>query len=297
MEEYQSCQESQHYLDPNPRFNPQAAISREVHIYDEMIELSGESLFERRDGGGKRGRVLVLSAGARRRLRKACARVPRGKVANFFTATYANPKDAEQAKRHLDNFGKRMRYHYKDCFMVWRVEVQGERFERTGDAVAHYHFLVYGGPQIVNKKGANKEVFEFMRKLWNEVTGQDGNEASTRYERLKSMRGVHRYISKYLGKEAEGPSVAGRQWGIIGRAAYKAAVDGGKRIWEVTAERWHEIKKGFQEMLHERTGNERWLWGPWWHQMSVYMSREEFQKRCGVLLPQRGACASTVSRN
>lgn len=250
----------------NPKFNPQAAITREIHVYDGIMELEGESLWERKSPGGKRGSVKGLSGAARRRMRKAAARVPKDKKPNFFTTTYQGEIGFDECKRHLDSWGKRMLYYFPLCFIIWRIELQKR-------GVPHFHMLIYGGPQILNKKGANKEVFEWMRKQWCEVTGQTGValEASTRYEAIKSMRGVHRYLTKYLTKVGEeNEKIPGRQWGIIGRARYGKVVEGGVRICRVTAEKWYEIKKRIIVYLVRQTGSEHFHYPPWWTRIFVY---------------------------
>lgn len=212
----------------------------------------------------------------------AAARVPSRIQPNFFTATYQKEVGYEEAKRHLDNFGKRMLYHYPEMCMIWRTELQQR-------GVVHYHFLMYGGPPIVRKKGGNKETFAWMRKTWNEVTGQVGSaadQASTRYERLRSMKGVHRYISKYLAKKEQGEGeekkIMGRQWGIIGRRKYQKLVSAGRRICRVSAELWYELKKSIVAWLVQETGREQWLWGPWWARLTVYGSWEAYLKQRGV---------------
>lgn len=264
-ESYQDSSECQEIRKGTCRFNPASVFQREISLYDHMMEMDGPSVWERKDPGAKRGVVRGMSAASRRRLRKA-ARLPKKAVPNFFTTTYQKDVTYEEAKRHLDNFGKRMVYHYPDVFMLWRIELQMR-------GVPHYHFLIYRGPQIINRKGANKEVFEWMRRTWCEVTGQlesDALAASTRYERLKSMRGVHRYITKYLAKADGGGEIPGRQWGIIGRKSYKQAVEGGKLKCQVTAESWYEIKKIMIRYLEEVTKSDRWHWTPWWGRLSVF---------------------------
>lgn len=249
------------------RFNPAAVLDpRQIHIYDNMVELDGESLWKRESPGAKRGCVRGMSASARRRLRVAASRIPKKAVPNFFTTTYQHQVPYDECKRHLDIFGKRMRYHYPDVYMIWRMELQKR-------GVPHYHFLIYSGPQIINKKGANQEVFNWMRRQWCEVTGQMETEtlkASTRYERLRNIRGVHRYITKYLAKKDDGGDIPGRQWGIIGRKSYKSVVEKGEVTCQVMAEKWYEVKKRMIQWLVKQTRTEKWHWAPWWSKLSIY---------------------------
>lgn len=249
------------------RFNPASVLEpREIKIYDHMVEMEGASVWERENPGAMRGVVRGMSASSRSRLRRCAARLPKKAVPNFFTATYQREVAYEECRRHLDNFGKRMVYYFPEIVMIWRIELQKR-------GVPHFHFLIYRGPQIINKKGANQEVFDWMRRTWCEVTGQvesDAIKASTRYERLRHMRGVHYYISKYLSKKDESGEIPGRQWGMIGRKAYKAMVEGGKETWRVMAENWYEIKKQMIAYLVKATKTEKWHWAPWWSKLSVY---------------------------
>lgn len=263
----ESYQESSDNVKGTCRFNPASVLEpREINLYDHMMELEGPSVWERKGPGAKRGCIFGMSPASRKRLRRAAARVPKKSIPNFFTTTYQKQVPFEESKRHLDNFGKRMVYHYPDIFMIWRIELQKRK-------VPHYHFLIYRGPQIINRKGANKEVFEWMRRTWCEVIGQMDTEAlqaSTRYERLRNIRGVHYYISKYLSKDDGNKDVPGRQWGIIGRRSYGQVVERGRVVCQVMAENWYEIKKEMIRHLEEVTKSERWHWPPWWSKLSVY---------------------------
>lgn len=249
-----------------PIFQPKAAIEREIVLRDEIMELDGESLWKRRFPGSKRGSIKGFSGASRRRMRKAAARLPKKCMPNFFTTTYQEEIGFDECKRHLDSWGKRMLYYFPLCFIIWRIELQKR-------GVPHFHMLIYGGPQIINKKGANKEVFEWMRKQWCEVTGQTGValEAATRYEAIRSMRGVHRYLTKYLAKVEEDKSlIPGRQWGIVGRRSYKKKTEEGKTVWRVTAEKWLEIKKEIVRFLGAKTGSNHFHWAPWWANLYVF---------------------------
>ena len=133
-----------------------------------------------------------------------------GKLTPIFgTLGYNEPFPTwEEAKYHIDQFGKKILRKYPNYWVIWKME-----FYESG--CIHFHVLIYspdGKPFI--PKG------EF-KSMWEAATGR--SHLYPRIERLRSHRGGIYYATKYLCKnETEEltenqKTFSGRYWGILGR--------------------------------------------------------------------------------
>jgi hypothetical protein len=165
-------------------------------------------------GGGKRSSVNGFSYGSRRRLLNVIGSILRDAVLPVFvTLTY--PKafpSANDAKRHLQMFIKRLRRAFPDAGLIWKLEPQ----ER---GAPHFHILIWGVtlgqlrafvPMVWFAIAGNNDKYHLR---WHQ--GKLGNEHCC--GQVKSYRGVWFYAAKYIGKtfEIEGWRWAGRFWGIV----------------------------------------------------------------------------------
>jgi hypothetical protein len=143
--------------------------------------------------GGRRGRILRFSRQARARMVEHVNMYKRQVVgrAVFITLTYPGTYPAaREAKRHLDNFVKRLLRRFPDAGGVWRLEWQ----ER---GAPHFHLLIFGVGYIP---------WQWTAQAWYEVCGQLSEEhrkAGTETRRARSRRQALYYLSKYLAKTTQ----------------------------------------------------------------------------------------------
>lgn len=132
----------------------------------------------------------------------------------FVTLTYPSEfPSAEQAKRHLDTFIKRLARKFPNVAGVWKLEPQ----ER---GAPHFHLLIWGADYL--------ELRIFVPLAWHEIAG-NGDEKHLLWhlgefgnkpcvQRIKKQRGVFFYASKYMSKEtSESLEGWGRMWGVFFR--------------------------------------------------------------------------------
>lgn len=174
-----------------------------------------------RHGGGKRGKVVGISAGSRHRLLEKIARLKTdGHLPLFLTLTYpADFPDDDTARQHLENLFLRLQRRYKNIALLWRIEPQAR-------GAPHFHCMVWG----VNYLPA-----AYLRRVWASTIGYRGTvELRVGVEKIRSWRGVLRYVGKYIAKRegvqgapppvtlsmshisASQPTTQGRAWGIMG---------------------------------------------------------------------------------
>jgi hypothetical protein len=111
-----------------------------------------------------------------------------GNSCSFCTLTYRKvvPRH-DQAKRHLDNFLKRLRRKYPELEYLWVAELQKR-------GAIHYHILFncFIHHSIINKE-------------WNEVvanwTKKQGKKHEKLYPNIQTPQSPARYMAKYLSKE------------------------------------------------------------------------------------------------
>jgi hypothetical protein len=106
----------------------------------------------------------------------------------FLTLTYRNQvPDNDKAKRHLDNFFKRLRRKYQGLDYLWIAETQQR-------GAIHFHVTLN---QRIHHSIINKE--------WNEVVANwakgQGMQHEKLYPNIQTLNKPGRYMAKYLSKE------------------------------------------------------------------------------------------------
>lgn len=169
-----------------------------------------------------RGDVVGFSQDAHKRCLESVAQLDQRAMGRpvFVTLTY--PGDFSvywlSWKRDLDAMGKRIMRKWAGCAFIWKLELQ----ER---GAPHFHLLLWNGPKVIRKKGANQDLFSWFAESWADIVGSDDSShvaAGTRVEDIKSVHGVYYYVAKYIGKNTPVSLGAeqgktGRCWGWIGR--------------------------------------------------------------------------------
>jgi hypothetical protein len=120
---------------------------------------------------------------ASRMMQKEYGRCP------FLTLTYRNEiPDNNEAKRHLDNFFKRLRRKYPELEYLWIAETQKR-------GAIHFHVLPN---QRIHHSIINKE--------WNEVVAnwakKQGRQHEKLYPNIQTLNKPARYMAKYLSKDS-----------------------------------------------------------------------------------------------
>ncbi|MCM8526107.1 MAG: hypothetical protein NE327_06295 [Lentisphaeraceae bacterium] len=119
--------------------------------------------------------------------------------AKFITLTYPNQyPDFEEAKKHLDNFRKRIMRKFPKASAIWRLEPQKR-------GAPHFHIILFKAQRIDKEE---------LTKMWGEIVGplyrdysyntmksyRNGRDPFVRIEAIKSLKGVMWYVSKYISK-------------------------------------------------------------------------------------------------
>lgn len=161
-----------------------------------LLKVSAET-DEERSGGGKRGLVNPFSRASRLRLLSYMHKIKpmtKGNFhATFITLTYGQNFPAPNlAKRHLDNFLKRLRRRWVYASGFWRLE-----FQKRG--APHFHLILFGLPFLQK---------DTLARWWGDTIGREFWDTSrelprtpfTRIEAINSHKQAARYVSKYVAK-------------------------------------------------------------------------------------------------
>lgn len=164
-----------------------------------------------RKGGGVRGEIKGFSAASRKRLIDLMNLWRNTENMVFVTLTYHEvwSDDWRDWKRQLDNFIKRLRYHYPEARGIWRLE-----YQKRG--APHFHLLVAGMPDLL--QGIIKDVTAWWAELAHKESEYHGIYA-TKCERIENRKKAGYYVSKYVAKVESGlmdEMPAGRMWGKFG---------------------------------------------------------------------------------
>lgn len=196
---------------------------------------SGGSLLTLRASGGKeerracdwvRGAVGYLSRAGSLRLMRKVAMTRRDAKAVFLGLNYSDdviPPTAARAKADLRAFVKRLQRISSQPFGgLWAIEYRVRESGRfVGQAVPHFHLLLYGLPYLP---------WQVVAEAWCRGFDYPSAEARKRHKfhcssikAVWSAKGAARYmgkVAKYLAKgERVGPENIGRRWGLIGQDA------------------------------------------------------------------------------
>jgi hypothetical protein len=165
-------------------------------------------------GGGKRGKIKIMSKGSRRRLMQRIAKTRQDTKPVFITLTYPDifSEDPRAWKRDIDCLAKRL--FRKNVGGVWRIEFKKRKSgQNVGQVAPHFHLLAWGLDAI--------ELLCMIPRAWYEIVGSEDQKhlaAGTRVEAIRSWKGVMSYTSKYISKADNDivPDGAGRFWGVFG---------------------------------------------------------------------------------
>lgn len=173
----------------------------------------GEEKREKAGNGQKRGAIAGFTAKSRNRLIRTVSAVRRDCLPLFVTLTFpAHYPVIEKAKRHLDNFIKRLARKFPEVSGVWKLEPQKR-------GAPHFHLLVWGADY--------ETLCEFVPLAWHRVVKSDdqnhwlwhrgelGNEHCV--QQIKTLGGISWYINKYMSKEVGSQFDWGRWWGVFFR--------------------------------------------------------------------------------
>lgn len=203
---------------------PQPAAAPELECWEggSLVRVScGTSTVGARVAGGARGKVGSFGRASKLRLMRTLGKIKHAVLPHFLTLTYPDefPITWEVWKAHRVAWEKRLYRQFPGACMVWKLELKRRLSGRNAGSIApHYHAFLWGVPM-------HPEVQAWISRTWYEVVGSGDErhlEAGTRYEVIRTWRGVMSYASKYLGKEScddsGGEWHVGRWWGVTGRA-------------------------------------------------------------------------------
>lgn len=241
-----------------------AAIEREHHreitFYPQgsLLKIGkcpGYEMYEDPDRSA-RGKVSFYSSKAASRMMTLCNMLVRSALPIFVTVTYPAEVDVmpQQAKRHLDSWGKRLVYYHPESSAIWKLEPQE-------NGSPHFHLLYFGHDRLPwqwvavtwvevvhglklphtwpsggkkTGKGFHKWVDDLFKRGYVNDLQRRHLHAGTRTEKIRSRNGVMCYAGKnYMGKTVLGMDLTdaprpltreqarweepGRFWGVIGR--------------------------------------------------------------------------------
>jgi len=177
-----------------------------------------------------RGKVIGLSARARKRMIDLCASIDKSivdeKEVLFLTLTYGKQvgeKDYKQSKKHLNIFNMNLKNLFKsgdlkkvdgsvatlnDSFWIWRIEIMPESRR------LHYHFAIVGARYICK---------DWINRKWSSIVGV---KSRTDIRNARSWNNTTKYFSKtlaYLSKTSspiDSNSEIGRNYGLVNKAGY-----------------------------------------------------------------------------
>lgn len=128
-------------------------------------------------------------------------------VCYFLTLTHAVPVSGKESKRRLSNFLKMVAKHYPLTQYIWVCEIQPHRFHLRGEAVQHYHLLMFAPPEN-----------DFIRETWRRIDNPQGVSIVD----VQIARNPAGYMAKYLSKDVvqdDLPPVHGNRVGIDQRVS------------------------------------------------------------------------------
>lgn len=159
-------------------------------------------------GGGnhkraKRTAVTLFSRSSRLRLLQKMASIKgKGLKSVFLTLTYGQEfPHPRAAKRHLDNFLKRIRRIYENVSGFWRLE-----FQERG--APHFHLLLFGLP-FVSYSWFSETWGSVVERVFWDKSKEKIRAPFTRMEALKSHSHASRYVAKYVAKSGGGEGAGG----------------------------------------------------------------------------------------
>jgi len=179
--------------------------------------------------GGRRGVVSSFSKASRKRMLDKFGHVDLSHCGRplFITLTYGQVwPNNELAKRHLDNFFKRLRRRFPTVSGFWRMEFQNR-------GAVHFHIVLFN-LTFFSKRSLCRVWGDVVGRLYWDNSTDTPRPPFTRVERLQSARKGFAYLAKYLAKVPEAPAEdsavgltmshnsppspsVGRFWGLFNR--------------------------------------------------------------------------------
>lgn len=182
---------------------------------------------------------------------------------SFLTLTYADPAPPVLDKKHLQDFFKRARHHYK--FRYFGVGEYGDQTSRP-----HYHAIIFGEDFLAGSFKINDELYvdPKLEELWGH------GHIAIAPANMSSMCYVAGYVFKKVGAEETFPPLMSRRPGI-GHEWLDQFSDDIRRIGGVVVEGkvlpvpirylvWNEadledVKRARKRMFTEMTADERFV--------------------------------------
>lgn len=155
-----------------------------IESQGDLVTATKPSLAPRKPPTRRAGDIAAFSKASRIRLIKLFARLKTKHQTRkvFLTLTFASIPTPEEAKAALKRFLERIRHHLPKVTGVWRMELQDR-------GSIHFHLILFGLPFIPQKR---------LQEVWTECTGEERSIAHI--TRIRTMKGVKSYVSKYLAK-------------------------------------------------------------------------------------------------
>lgn len=209
----------------------------------------------------KRGDVQEFTKASRRRQLRAIAEINQDEAGlpTFITLTYPLewPRDGHVVKEHLRAFRMALDRRFPESWGMWRLE-----YQRRG--APHFHLLLWG----VQFEDAERWALErgWLSFTWYRICRSGDLKhlaAGTRWEAVRSWRGVRSYCAKYLGKAGEVPEGVercGRFWGKIGAAKWMVEII--KAV--VPRSRIQRLKRMMRRYVQKTTGVRIRSHAVWW---------------------------------
>lgn len=209
---------SKGHIPPQPEYRLTLAVG------GKYAKLKGPASQWTKRPESRRGKIRQFSRKARSRMIQAMCQVdtrslPPGLL--FVTLTYPRhySEDPTDWHRDLEVWCKRLARKMPDVFGFWKLE-----FQKRG--APHFHLLLFGGPHDGPRFTAFRS---WVTSSWFEVVRSGDplhRKAGTNVQRVKSVRQLVRYASKYIGKSEDDERQAGigRVWGVINPTAVPTAI-------------------------------------------------------------------------
>jgi len=155
-----------------------------IEAQGRLIEAAQISHATYKNRPAPRGGIVSFTKASRRRLIKLFARLRSGFRGRktFVTLTFSGTPKPAEAKAALKRLLMRWSRAYPKASAVWRMEFQDR-------GAVHFHLICFNLPYIPQ--------FE-LQQIWTDCTGEDRSIVDIR--KIKTMRGVMYYCSKYVAK-------------------------------------------------------------------------------------------------
>jgi hypothetical protein len=154
--------------------------------------------------GGRRGRIMTLSAASRRTLLERLGKLRRDVIRRSILVTLTYPRtrpSQSDSKKHRRRFLLRLQRKHNQCCVIWKLEYQRR-------ASLHFHLLVLGVPQLE---------LTWLQVSWFRAVHSEEPAHLTQGVHVSRVKQVDRIIW-YMAKPVLSvpPDHKGRFWGVFG---------------------------------------------------------------------------------